>query len=436
MLWLCLHLPRLAVELRQPPDAAAPATGRSPAQERRALRALAAWAQQWSSDVCVDAARWLIALEAGASLKLFGSPESLRRQVLESAAALGYSVRPGIAPTYEGAVLIARSGHDATVTTLHALRAEVARRPLEDLCIPDGILQGLRDAGLASIGEVLQLPASGLARRFGPEFPDYLQRLLGERPDPKRRFRMAQRYRRVVECAYPVENAQALLFPLRRMLQELQGWLRGRDGAVDSLTIILRHRDAPPTALQTRLGAPERDAAVFTPLLRERLERLSLPAPVTHLVLEAGPPVAPSIAQHSLFDTQVTREAQWTQLLDRLRARLGEAAVRELTLLDDHRPERAWSAQCGTPAGNRTAGRQSAAQPEALPPARPLWIMAPRPLRELPRLLGDPERIEAGWWDGTDARRDYYVAETAQGALWWVYRDLSSNTWFLHGIWA
>jgi protein ImuB len=53
-------------------------------------------------------------------------------------------------------------------------------------------------------------------------------------------------------------------------------------------------------------------------------------------------------------------------------------------------------------------------------------------------LLLGPERIEAGWWDGDDARRDYFVARLADGALAWVYReaDLSSPTWRLHGLFA
>ncbi len=38
------------------------------------------------------------------------------------------------------------------------------------------------------------------------------------------------------------------------------------------------------------------------------------------------------------------------------------------------------------------------------------------PLRgPAPRILAGPERLETGWWDGGDVRRDYYVVETAQG---------------------
>ena len=38
-------------------------------------------------------------------------------------------------------------------------------------------------------------------------------------------------------------------------------------------------------------------------------------------------------------------------------------------------------------------------------------------------MLAGPERIESGWWDGADVRRDYYVASDARGARLWIYRE-------------
>jgi protein ImuB len=51
-------------------------------------------------------------------------------------------------------------------------------------------------------------------------------------------------------------------------------------------------------------------------------------------------------------------------------------------------------------------------------------------------LLSGPERIEAGWWDGALALRDYFVAQGEEGACYWIYRerDASSARWFLHGL--
>jgi protein ImuB len=61
----------------------------------------------------------------------------------------------------------------------------------------------------------------------------------------------------------------------------------------------------------------------------------------------------------------------------------------------------------------------------------------------VPRLQGalemraGPERIEAGWWDGSEVRRDYYVAANARGERFWIYREhRDPGAWYLHGVFA
>jgi hypothetical protein len=53
-----------------------------------------------------------------------------------------------------------------------------------------------------------------------------------------------------------------------------------------------------------------------------------------------------------------------------------------------------------------------------------------------------PQRIETGWWrtaggeqDGrkTFVRRDYYRVEITTGARFWIFRQLGTPQWFLHG---
>ena len=85
---------------------------------------------------------------------------------------------------------------------------------------------------------------------------------------------------------------------------------------------------------------------------------------------------------------------------------------------------------------------------ENMPPdaPRPLWLLAePQPLAHLletqPWVLCDgPERIESGWWDGADVRRDYFVARTPADETVWIYRDhrygIEDGEWFLHGVFA
>jgi protein ImuB len=52
-------------------------------------------------------------------------------------------------------------------------------------------------------------------------------------------------------------------------------------------------------------------------------------------------------------------------------------------------------------------------------------------------MLAGPERIEAGWWDGEEVSRDYYVAANPQGETFWVFREHhGAQAWYLHGVFA
>lgn len=44
-----------------------------------------------------------------------------------------------------------------------------------------------------------------------------------------------------------------------------------------------------------------------------------------------------------------------------------------------------------------------------------------------------PERLESGWWRGPSVRRDYYRVATEQASCWWIFRDLNTGQWFVHG---
>jgi protein ImuB len=44
-----------------------------------------------------------------------------------------------------------------------------------------------------------------------------------------------------------------------------------------------------------------------------------------------------------------------------------------------------------------------------------------------------PERVETAWWRGPSVRRDYYRVETHSGERFWLFRELVTRKWYLHG---
>ncbi len=176
-------------------------------------------------------------------------------------------------------------------------------------------------------------------------------------------------------------------------------------------------------------------------VLKERLDALDLCAPALALSLSAQGAQTREDRSHVLFAGAGQRHEALAELMDRLIARLGPQAVQGLACHADHRPELA----------SRSSFADSAKPPShasavSLPP-RPLWLVDPpealreihgRPQRAGPlALVAGPERIEAGWWDGADVRRDYFIAIDAAGRCLWLFRDpRPPGGWFLHGMFA
>jgi len=461
MLWLCILLPRFALEATaggaeasDADDGAHPASGhaRTSRGVQAALETLALWALQWSSQVscrndsddaqCIAAAQGAaLWLEIGAGRALFGDPSRLRARLAGELKSLGYSFRLGIAPTPQGATVLARAGLGTIAATQALLRRQLDPLPLALLSLPDEALAALHGIGLQRIGELLPLPAAAIAQRFGPAASLYLQRLRGAAHEPQRHVRAPARFASRCEFSGAVTDTTALLFPLQRLLAGLQGYLRSLDRAVQRYTLCLEHhRSHAPrlTRLVIGLARPGRDAAQLLALARERLAATELAAPVLGLAIEADELLQPLVLQGDLFSHAAQHSEQLQHSIDRLIARLGEAAVQSLDSVADHRPERAWRRGVAQIAASAALPGAPPAHAHASPtPSRPCWLLPqPREIDTPRELLAGPERIESGWWDGADIARDYYLARGEQGAQLWVFRDLRSGAWCLHGLWA
>lgn len=411
---------------------------RAPEREAAALEGVAAWALRFTSFVSVASPVTLL-LEVAGSLRLFGGLDVIVVQLRNGMEELGYHSRLAVAPTPRAALWLARARDGAVVQQRARLVDVLSPLPLQALN-PDGKkLQALRGMGLRCVGDLLRLPRDGLARRLGKELVHELDRALGRAPDPRAAFVPPHVFHRSLSLPAEIDNVEALLFPIQRLVSELAGLLHGIGGGVQELKMDLQHRGEQRTTVLLELAGPTRDAAHLMSVLRERIHRLSLPAPVLEIFLVADAILPLGAAPLDLFAQAGEGPEDRAHLLERLRARLGDEAVSGLRLVVEHRPERAWRFERpGAAAGELHFGH------------RPLWLLPePRPLtsREgrpcfhgVLELEGDEERIESGWWDGEDIARDYFIARTGRGERLWVFRALREGgerpCWYLHGIFA
>lgn len=457
----------------------------APGREAAALRAVVHAALAFTPAVALGPAVAgggvdTVLLEAGASLRLFGGAEGLVGRLRAALAPLGHRVVLAAGPTALGAAWLARWRPAADTwpgpATPAALRQGLRAAPFTLAAAGAAHAEAIAGLGVRTLGELLALPRAGLARRFGPGLLEEIDRAFGLRPDPQVWQQAPPRLDERVELFARAEHAAALMVGAEVLLARLLAWAAARQARVAAFELELHHErdrhsaDTAPLRLRVELAEPSADAAHLRLLLRERLQRLVLPAPVLELSLhchelsQAPPPTGELFPDGGL--DPAAQAAGLARLLERLRARLGDDRVLRLEAVPDHRPEHAlrWHAATAPLGGTATA-----MAPPLAPLHRPVWLIdPPEPLAErdaLPcwrgrclRLLSGPERIEAGWWDwpavGADGdaapgvapgaarsvARDYFIAEADDGSLLWIWRHRlpaaaarGGAAWFLQG---
>lgn len=393
--------------------------------EQASLKRLASWCYQYSSHVCINAERNSLLLEIAASRRLFGNAEVLAIRINTELGQLGYRVSSGFAPTPEAAHLAAR--HGLQIYTAADIRKNIGALGIDGLNLQVTSIKALQKMGFRTAAEVFRLPRKALARRLGLSVSDYLDRLLGHRPDPCKIFDPPDSF--VAGMDLPeTEHTQGLIFPLKRLVQELCGVLRARDRGIQALQIHLQ-LDKGTENIQLHLHQATRSESHLMLLLRERLERLQLPRPVRHMRLQALHFLPCVVHQASLLkETGAPSTQADSHVIERLQARLGRESVKGIKGLQDHRPEHSWSLrELDEPADYTTR------------PGRPTWLL-PKPQRcriDDYHILTGPERIESGWWDGKDCRRDYFIVRDSKGSTLWAFHEYKPHPgWYLHGLFA
>ncbi|HJV51216.1 MAG TPA: DNA polymerase Y family protein [Noviherbaspirillum sp.] len=417
-------------------------------RERAALDSIALCLLQYTPEVAFAAQQSLV-MDVSASLRAFGGMRRLSRLVQSGVLALGFTAWIGMAPTAQGAWLLAHAAA-AGLRRRRVARMETLVKRLNHVSC--GLLPSLRPyqdwlhgIGCRTLGDLRRLPRAGLKRRCDDAVLDELDRAYGQAPELFNWIATPERFSARLELPNRIDDAEGVLFGARRLILQMTGWLTARQRAVERFTLAMEHergrQAVPPTLLEIVLAEAAWQEAHLTRLLQERLTRMTLAASVIALRMEATQTVAMTPPSESLFPEPGGTPADFKRLVELLSARLGDDCVLVPAMEADHRPE-----VCNRWLPAATARR--AALPGLPDNERPFWLLesplplivrGDRPFYGSPlRLAGPAERIECGWWDGKLVVRDYFPARGAEPAWYWVYRERLGEDvrWYLHGLFA
>lgn len=424
-----------------------------PARTAAALEAIGRWAHRFSPRVAIDGADALL-LDVTGCARALGGEEAIRHDASEGLRRMGVSTRCVIAPTYAGASAIARFGTPGIYDDA-GLRERVAGLPVSALGLEAKVAAGLDEVGIERLGQLIDLPRSVLPARFGDALLLRLDRMLGRAMETIEPMRPAEPVRVSVSLDGPTHRWESIEHMVRSLLEDLCAGLERSGSGVLRLLLTLQRSDLPPARLAFVVSRPTHDAKHLWSLVRPRLERTHLGFGIEGIDLlseRCGRMAQTQTHAWDRDDDGVPERDTFARLVDGLSNRLGRDRVLYAHRRASHVPERAVVLRPATDGAPEPGGdthrpprpsllftEPAEAEVIALTPDGPVHRVAWRgESRGVLTCIG-PERIGPEWWrvSRSSARtRDYFTLQDEGGRWVWVFRELETGRWFVHGVWG
>jgi DNA polymerase-4 len=347
--------------------------------------------------------------------RAIGSDARLARHVArEAERASGLDVRVGLAGdrfTAEQAARAAPTNGWCPVPPGQE-RAFLSPLPLATLPAEPEILRRLHLLGVHTLGGLANLPRPAVVRQFGPQAGSLHDLAAGRDPRPLQPDAPPL----VVEGSHafepPVASRGPLLAQAEHIVERLAADLTRRGYQAQGLRLRLADEMGVSHTMGAPVEPPSADAGLLTRKVDFLLDQVDLAHPVVDLQLVLYPlrPAHLGATQLALFTNPAdARRRRLQEAIRRLRERFGEMIIIVASLL-------------------------------APPPPRPIQVILdgdgqPRALVWSDRILPVAQiyehwRERRRWW-ARPRRRDYYRAETDDGQVRVVFRDLESDRWWL-----
>jgi protein ImuB len=443
------------------------------AADARTLGDIADWCDRFTPLVALDPPHGLF-LDITGCAHLFGGEAAMLRLLCDVLTAQGFTISAAIASTSVCARTMTRHVHGRIVPDGEEADA-VSPLPVPALTADPAITNGLRRAGLKTIGDVASRARHEITARFGAAFTTRLDQALGQGDAPISPRKLPPDYIVEQRFAEPVATENVISVTLSRLAGTLVLVMEKQGKGARRLEASFFRTDGAVRVLEVETGRPVTRAVMVDRLFRERLEALSDPLDPGFgfdLIRLSASRTEIVVQEQCDLDAHVHDNDELTALIDRIAARLGGKRVVVHLPQDTHFPERA---ELPAPAQHHLVAATQAAWParvEGEPPLRPLRLFdRPEPINVPVATVPDgpphrftwrrvvhavvrvegPERIAMEWWkqDGKVLTRDYFRIEDDAGLRFWIFRDglydselideegksVPAN-WFVHGLFA
>jgi protein ImuB len=414
------------------------------------LMALAEWSILYTPFAAVDLPDGLI-LDSSGCAHLWGGEAGYLEHIKTKLGSYGYTARVAMADTISTAWAMARFGEYNIVNPGQQGNA-LKSLPPAALRLDATILARLKKLGMRQIGNFLDIPASVLRRRFGPELPKRIAQALGKEIELIIPVKPIEPYQERLLSMEPIASATGIIIALQQLLETLCLRLESEGLGLRHCIFKAYRVDGAVQQIEIGTGHPSRNTKHVFRLFEHKIATLEPALGFELFVLEAPKVEAVTHQQAAMWNAALQNNMKVAELLDRVEAKTGKGALSRYLPAEHHWPERsvkeasplwekpaiAWRTDLPRPI--HLLHRPEIIEVTAMLPDNPPMLFRHKGTLYTVAKADGPERIEQEWWLLEGLYRDYYIVEDTNGARYWVFRsgpyDGDKPKWFLHGFFA
>ena len=370
-----------------------------------------------------------------------------------------------VAPTLGAAWALSRysaSGAPRLVINKQEILPALSPLPVTALRIPSPSVDLLRDVGILHIGDLTYLPRHTLAQRFGKFVTYRLDQAFGDLEERLHAVEETKRYNDSRIFEPPLTHRKSIVISIHNLFQSVLNKLRANKRSAKYFHLAIQDTENSSLYREFSLASATDDIRHLSTIIEPIIDAMNFSGEIREIALIARQIEATRSQQKSLSPTLHKDESdslEKKELLNTFSVRIGRERLLFAKLNQSYIPEQSFSYQSAVNTESPRSVHENIPhytlnerpsyllpKPEEIttismlpdkPPSFILWRG-----KKLKILTGiGPERISPEWWGDSLAKnegitRDYFKVQDECGRWLWVFRDQTTHTWFLHGMWV
>jgi protein ImuB len=398
-------------------------------------------------------------LDATGCTHLFGGEEAMLADLTKKTNQLGFSSRAAMAETKGAAWALARyhpnDKGNWTTAPLGEVRQHLIPLPVSALRLSSNTILKLHSVGLRTIGDLLLLPRSTLAVRYGETLLERLDSAIGNISEPISTQKYKEPLYVRLTFSEPIGRREDIKATLEKLLLLLCKRMEDRGIGTRRSVFTLYRTDGSIERRLAKTAQPVCDNVILQQLFSELIDDIDAGFGIEEATLFADRTEALSPHQTKLIGHNSNRD--FSTLIDQLVNRFGPENVLRPRLAESHIPERAGilSPIVGPPLNIHIQKKVANRPIRLLRPPEEIeavtivskFSFEPPPIfrwrRQLHKVVMSegPERIAPEWWqEENTGTRDYFQVEDKKGQRFWLFRETDDEQtiqrWYVQGLFS